>query len=136
MSVIESIVKHEGFRSKPYPDPIKGWDVPTFGHGLTHIAVDESRRLVENRVSEIMHQLDMRLPFYRELPNAAQDVLIEMAYQLGIAGLLKFKDTLKALSAGKYRTASAEMLDSIWASQTPRRAKTLSDRIKALGETA
>ena len=46
MSVIESIVKHEGFRSKPYPDPIKGWGVPTFGHGLTHITVDESRRLV------------------------------------------------------------------------------------------
>ncbi|MGE4501966.1 MAG: hypothetical protein AB7D03_03750 [Thiomicrospira sp.] len=136
MSVIESIVKHEGFRSKPYPDPIRGWDVPTFGHGLTTITEDESRRLVENRVSDIMRQLDMRLPFYRNLPNTAQDVLIEMAYQMGVDGLLEFKNTLAALADARYRTASAEMLDSLWASKTPRRAKTLSDRIKALGETA
>lgn len=136
VSVIESIVQHEGFRAKPYPDPIHGWRVPTFGHGLTYITADESRRLVENRVAEIMRQLDTRLPFYRNLPNTAQDVLIEMAYQMGVTGLLKFKNTLTALEQGRYRNASAEMLDSLWASQTPKRAKALSDRIKALGETA
>lgn len=134
MSVIQSIIKHEGFRAKPYPDPIHGWQVPTFGHGLTYITADESRRLVENRVAKIMHQLDLRLPFYRTLPNVAQDVLIEMAYQMGVRRLMKFKNTLGALKQAQYRTAAAEMLDSQWATQTPKRAKSLSNRIKSLGD--
>jgi GH24 family phage-related lysozyme (muramidase) len=53
MTLIESIKKHEGFRAKPYPDPIRGWDVPTFGHGLTYITEAESAVLVENRIREI-----------------------------------------------------------------------------------
>ena len=132
MSVIESIIKHEGFRAKPYPDIIHGWKVPTFGHGLTYITSDESRKLVENRVTRIMHKLDLRLSVYRKLPNAAQDVLIEMAYQMGVARLLKFKNTIKALEQQNYRTAAAEMLDSQWATQTPKRAQDLAKIIKGL----
>lgn len=132
MSVIESIIQHEGFRAKPYPDPIHGWQVPTFGHGLTYITSDESRKLVENRVSEIMHQLDLRVPVYRSLPNAAQDVLIEMAYQMGVPGLLKFKRMLAALKTQSYRTAAAEMLDSQWAKRRPKCAKALAKQMKAV----
>lgn len=135
MSVIESIIKHEGFRAKPYPDPLHGWKVPTFGHGLTSITAAESRQLVENRVAEVMRKLDLRVPFYRDLPNDVQNILIEMAYQMGVAGLLKFKRMFKALEQGHTRTAAAEMLDSKWAKQTPSRAKALSKRMKSTGDT-
>ena len=55
------------------------------------------------------------------------EVLIEMAYQMGMTGLLKFKKMWRALSAENYRGAAHEMLDSLWAKQTPNRAEELAE---------
>jgi lysozyme len=52
-----------------------------------------------------------------------QAVLAAMGFQLGIAGLLAFKATLRAMEAGSYAMAAAGMLASKWASQTPARAQ-------------
>lgn len=64
--------------------------------------------------------------WYLDSPDDVRDVLVEMAYQLGVSGLLKFKKTLKLITDRKYMEASVEMLDSLWARQTPNRAKKLS----------
>ena len=55
-----------------------------------------------------------------------RDVLVEMVYQLGAKGVLKFKRMLAALEAGDYETAADEMLDSLAARQTPQRWAELS----------
>ena len=55
-----------------------------------------------------------------------------MVYQLGKYGVLKFKNFLKALDEGDLSRASEEMLDSLWARQTPNRAKDLSSIISEL----
>jgi lysozyme len=49
-----------------------------------------------------------------------------MAFQMGIAGLLKFHTTLARIRRGDYYGASTSMLSSLWASQTPTRAARLS----------
>ena len=51
---------------------------------------------------------------------------VEMVYQLGKNGVRKFTKTLLALEERDYKTASCEMLDSRWHSQTPERCKQLS----------
>ena len=48
---------------------------------------------------------------------------MNMAYQMGVPGLLRFKKMLSALEAGDWKTAEKEALDSLWARQTPRRAR-------------
>jgi lysozyme len=133
-SVIESILAHEGFVPKPYPDPIHGWGVPTFGHGLTYLTEAESRQIVINRVKTAQAELSRHHPFMAQLPGAAQDVLVEMAFQLGINGTLNFKNMWQALKARNYSQAANEILDSKWAKQTPRRAKVLSDRMRRLAD--
>lgn len=131
--VQQSIVTHEGFKSKPYPDPIHGWDVPTFGHGLTYITEKESAEIVHNRIIKIDTALRGEIPFYKRLPVEAQHVLIEMAYQMGVNGLLEFEKTLEYLENQHFIAASAEMLDSLWASkQTSDRAKKLAGIIHDL----
>jgi len=55
-----------------------------------------------------------------------QRVLLDMAFNLGISGLLKFKRTLKAIRAKQYEKAAEMMLDSRWATQVGQRAKRLS----------
>lgn len=125
--VMELIKQHEGFEEKPYPDPLHGWDVPTFGYGFTYITKEESDVLLFNRVKKIEKELSSGVANFYTYPRNIRFVMIEMAYQIGVYGLFKFKNTLKYLNQGDYKSASVEMLDSKWAKQTPNRAKELSD---------
>ena len=49
-------------------------------------------------------------------------ILLSMCYQLGINGLLGFRNMIAALEAGDKETAKKEALDSLWAKQTSARA--------------
>lgn len=59
-------------------------------------------------------------------------VLTNMTYQLGEAGVSKFKITLDHLKKKEYDEAAGELLNSSWAAQTPKRASRLAGRIMAL----
>ncbi|MNR52556.1 hypothetical protein D3C85_1724170 [compost metagenome] len=52
-----------------------------------------------------------------------------MAFNLGVEGLLKFKNTLRLVEIGDYKSASVEMLNSAWARQVGNRAKRLSKQM-------
>ena len=68
----------------------------------------------------------------KDCPNideTARNIVVEMVYQMGAFGVSKFKGMLKALSEKDYKRASYEMLDSLWARQTPNRAKRMSERM-------
>ena len=66
------------------------------------------------------------------MPPNIKDVVIEMCYQLGVGGFSKFKKTISYLQNKQFKDASEEMLDSLWAKQTPNRAKSLSDIVKGV----
>jgi lysozyme len=51
------------------------------------------------------------------------DILISMAYQMGITGLGKFHCMLDAIAAENWDEATSQMLNSAWAKQTPERVK-------------
>ena len=55
--------------------------------------------------------------------DAADLVMLDMAYQMGVGGLLKFEKMLAAIACEDYETAADELLDSNYARQTPNRAK-------------
>lgn len=120
--LIQSIKANEGFMAKPYPDNIHGWNVPTFGHGLTYITEAESEMIVRNRVEKIREELGVRQPAFKTLTQQRQDSLIEMAYQLGVAGLMQFRKMWEAIEQKDFETARNEALNSKWAKQTPKRA--------------
>jgi len=54
-------------------------------------------------------------------------VLVEMVFQMGVAGVAEFKNFLAAIRSRDWDTAANEMLDSKWAKQTPERANALSE---------
>jgi lysozyme len=127
--ILQSIMKHEGFESKPYPDPMHGWDVPTFGHGLTYLTKEESEHIVKGRILELYNSLDKSLHFFKNQPIEVRQVLVEMSYQMGVHGVLNFQNMLAAINEGDYQKAAKEGLDSKWAKQTPSRAKKLMDKM-------
>ena len=66
-------------------------------------------------------------------PQEVRDVVMNMAYQLGVSAFSKFKKTIYLIANNDYKGASTEMLDSKWArTDTPRRAKELSDRMRKI----
>lgn len=127
--LLERVLEHEGFRAKPYLDTL---GVSTFGHGLTFITYEESKNIVSLRLDEIENDILSTRDWLFGHSPAILDVLTEMVFQLGMSGTLKFKKMWAALEAQDYSTAADEMLQSLWAKQTPERAKELSDIVRNL----
>ena len=56
--------------------------------------------------------------------------MANMAFNLGISRLMRFKNMFAALNSGDYKQASIEGLDSKWAKQVYNRAHRLMDRLR------
>lgn len=130
MSAVDLIAKEEGFRSKPYYCS-EGY--PTVGYGqrigpkgarldLYQFSVPEpvAKEWLKSHVVELSVSV---AAVTGHIDGVRQAALVSMAYQLGIAGLLGFSKTMKAVKSGDWQTAHDEALDSLWARQTPARAK-------------
>ena len=63
------------------------------------------------------------LPCLASKPQNVQDTLIEMAYQLGLAGLMGFRHTLSCIEAGDYAQAAKNLKASLLYRQTPKRVE-------------
>ena len=94
------------------------------------ISQTEAEMLLENDIDRKLAELRGKLPWFDKLDDARKGVLLNMAFQLGIAGLLNFKNTLAKVEAGDYDGAATNMLKSKWATQTPNRAKRMADQMR------
>lgn len=92
------------------------------GGGLSDAEIDF---LLSNDIDRFEKQVIDALPWYSRLDDVRQRVLVNMAFNLGIAGLLGFKNTLAMIERGDYAGAAKGMLNSKWATQVGERAKRL-----------
>jgi len=130
MNLVDQLKRDEGLRLKAYRCTA---GVLTIGYGHTG-DVKESDEITAHQAEVILlvdidkhkKELDAKLPWAHILDDARYGVLLNMAFNLGIPGLLKFKNTLKNVELGKYSDAGAGMMDSLWAKQVGNRAKRLS----------
>lgn len=128
------LIRDEGIRSFPYKDTVGKLTIGV-GRNLDSVGIhdDEAYLMLENDIHDAMHSLDKYLPWWRNLDEVRQRVLVNMCFNMGIAGLLGFKNTLAAIQAGRYTDAAAGMLASKWAGQVGARAQRLSEMM-AKGE--
>ena len=97
------------------------------GGGLTDA---EAEFLLSNDIGRLTWDLSFRLPWFSDLDEPRQGALINMAFQLGVNGLLRFKRTLAHCEAGDWAKAEREALNSNWAKQTPNRARRVAQQLK------
>lgn len=126
--------REEGFRSYAYKDHLGFWTIG-FGRLIDHrkgggITWEEGDYLLSNDITSREVALAHAIPWYNDLDPVRQAVLLSMAYQMGIDGLLGFKNTLARVSSGDYAGAAEGMLHSRWALQTPARADRLSHAMR------
>ena len=98
------------------------------GGGIT---AEESAYLLSNDIDKRQAELLRRAPWMAQLDPVRLGVMLNMAFQMGVDGLLGFKNTLAMVKAGDYAGAAAGMLHSKWATQTPARARRLSAQMRS-----
>ena len=134
MSLIADIKAHEGYSKKVYKDTL-GYDTIGIGFLVSSLELDEDvcDIILERRLEKNELVLQRKMPYYNNLPIEVQNIVQNMYYQLGNR-LFNFVKTLHYIENGKWTAASIEMLDSLWAKQTPNRAKELSERMAKVNE--
>lgn len=91
---------------------------------------EESAFILNNRIKLMTEAVRKALPWSVNLSEARFSVLVQMAFQMGLEGLLAFKNTLAAVKAGNWKVAHDGMLDSKWArTDSPARAKRMAKQM-------
>ena len=127
-SLKEQLIRHEGLRLTVYDCPA-GYKTIGVGRNIEHKGITESEALylLDNDIGYFTEQLEDNLIGFQELPEDKKAVLVNMAFNLGVNGLLKFKNMLAAITEERWEDASAEMLNSRWADQVGNRAIELAE---------
>ena len=134
-NLVDSIKKHEGYVGIVYKDSV-GVDTIGYGFAIKDLELDEDlcEIILERKLHLLTDRLYIKYGWFKYMPQEIKDIVTEMNYQLGVTGFSKFKKTIAYLQNKQWEEASVEMLDSLWAKQTPNRAKEMSDKVKKLGE--
>jgi len=130
--MVNELTRDEGVVKHAYQDSLGYWTIGV-GHlidkrkggGLSDIII---QMILQQDIKEKMAELDQRLPWWKLLNEECQRVLVNMAFNLGVPGLIGFRKFLTALQEGNNELAATEMLDSLWAKQVGARA----DRLAAM----
>jgi len=121
----DMLIRHEGTSPTPYIDSL-GVQTIGIGHNLhkplSHAAI---MQIFKDDLADARNDCLHAFPWFADLTEARQWVIINMCYNLGLTKLLGFHKFLGAVERGEYETAAVEMLDSLWAKQVKKRAREL-----------
>ena len=128
----KKIKKNEGYSSKPYKDQL---GFLTIGYG--HLILFNEKYLLKKRTTKS----ELEKIFLKDFSSALKDfnsflkpfsnnkkdseLLIEMIFQIGLKGVLKFKKLLNHMARKNKHLVCFEMMNSLWYKQTPNRVKIL-----------
>lgn len=133
-SEVNQLIIDEGMRLKPYKDTLGNATIG-FGHliepgeSFTSITTEQAIDILIEDYNEARYSVEKSYPWAE---GDVKLVLINMTFQMGPSRLAKFEKSLMAMQIGDYKLAAAELLNSVWASQTPKRAQRLAGRILQL----
>jgi lysozyme len=125
--LMAQLEEDEGRRKIIYTDSV-GKITGGVGRNLTDRAFsdDEIDLMLKNDIDMVERQLDRTIPWWRKLDEVRQNVIANMAFNMGVPKLLGFSMTLDLVNSGRFDAAAQEMLRSKWAAQVGDRALRLS----------
>ena len=131
VKLAEQLKKHEGLKLKPYTDTV-GKLTLGIGRNLEDKGITEQEALfmLNNDIDYFYSKLCQSIGWMKKLDDARQNVLVNMSFNLGIAGLMTFKKMLLACEHGNFKIAATEMLNSKWAEQVGYRANELAEQMR------
>ena len=139
----EQLKIDEGVKYEIYKDHL-GYDTFGIGHLVvkedaefgqtvgTKVSEDRVNEVFEKDVQKMIKEAKILFPNFDSLPEEAQQVIVNMTFNMGRPRLSNFKKFISYINESKWEEASKEMLNSAWAKQVGKRAQRLSDRIKII----
>ena len=140
MNLRQQLIDFEGYEHDAYPDPISADGKPfTIGVGHTGPEVHEGLRWTDAQIdaaldadmAEAIEAAARTFPWFHTLNEPRQAVLVGMIFQMGLAGTLKFVNTLEDMSEGRWLDAANGIRSSKWAKQTKMRARLLAAQLQS-----
>lgn len=128
MNVRQLIKNHEDLKLKAYRCPAGFWTIG-YGRNLEQngISEGEAEVLLSNDLHRVTRQCELKVTGFSDLDEVRKAVLIDIAINCGVNGLLLFRKMLNALWLRNYDRAADEVLDSNLA---PNRAQTLAQMMR------
>jgi lysozyme len=122
----EMLKRHEGLRLYVY-ECTGGKKTIGYGRNLEDrgITEAEAEAMLDSDIEYTEQRLVSSFDFYQDLDDVRKAVLIDLAFNIGMAGIKGFKKMLKALEEGDYPEAAIQLLDSRYTTQVPKRAMEL-----------
>ena len=132
-NLLDDIKKHEGFKPRVYKCT-EGYDTIGYGFAVKDLVLEKdiAELILMKKLYRLLQRVIVAFPWFESALPEVKDVVLNMCYQLGLSGFSKFKKTIYYLETEQYEEASVEMLDSLWAKQTPNRAKELSEIVRSV----
>ena len=133
INIEAELIKEEGLSLETYDD---GYGNLTIGVGhllkepMEPITLEQAGRLLKKDIMIAIEECVKNIPFYPELDEVRQYVLISMMFNMGWKRLKTFRRFFMALENRAYSVAANEMIDSLWARQTKRRAERLAKMMR------
>jgi lysozyme len=129
---------YEGLRLTAYPDPLSGGAPWTIGYGHTGREVHpglvwtglQAEDALTGDIAAVCRGLDASLPWWRMLDDTRQDCLANMAFNMGVHGLLGFAGFLALVKARNFPAAAADVLNTRWAAQVGVRARRIAEQMR------
>lgn len=122
--------EQEGFNQFPVPD-VDGKLIIGYGYKLENgISVAIGTALALDKITKNRNLL-LQNQWFVNLDPVRQGVIENMAYNIGIEGVYGFGRMIERLNASDYAGAASEMLNSLWATQVPSRARRLAEIMRS-----
>lgn len=130
--IILDLKLDEGLRLKPYRDTVGKLTIGIV-RNLDDVGISEAEAeyLLSNDLDRTISDLDKYMLWWQTLDTPRRRVILNMAFNLGVAGLMKFVKTLAAVRAGEHSKAADMMLQSKWARQVGDRAIRLAEMMRS-----
>jgi len=141
-ALIDKIKREEGFRDRAYYDS-QGFLTFGYGHNLDANPLTKEQfnaildnptigaeKLLKDDILNHVKEIEKKIPWISNKPIGVQVAIFDMGFNMGVSGLLKFKNTLRAIKEARYRDAINGIRRSRYYKQVTNRAERNIDLIK------
>lgn len=141
----------EGYRASPYKDTKGLWTFAAgrclernpltaaewkylLNNGMISVLVNPqgAHYLLQNDLGGSATELSSQYPGFSALPDLVQTLLAEMAYQLGMSGLLEFTTFNQLVQSRQWAAAAQDLRGTKWYTETPARAETIAKQLEGV----
>ena len=131
MDITEQLIRDERLVLYPYRDS-RGFMTIGVGHNLDARGISERAAIMilDDDIQDTKTALLGKFPWMRDLSPARLGAFINLAFNMGVAGLSEFRKTLRLAESGEWVAASEQLLESLYATQVGDRARRVAQQLK------